>query len=67
MAGLKRRAPPRIDATPEQVARAFFAAPSTVQAEPRLYHCVDCGKEVSFPDTLHNDGKCDRCHDGDRF
>ena len=26
------------------------------------YLCVDCQKEVMNPDTLHQDGRCQDCH-----
>ena len=60
---LKHRYPPRIDATPEQIARAFFGTPpnSKVKAHTE-YRCVDCKQEVNYPDTLHNDGRCEKCH-----
>ena len=27
-----------------------------------VYHCKECGKEVSFPDTLYEGGRCEACH-----
>lgn len=66
-----RPLPPRIDATPEQVAGAFFSMPADHDwkyvKEPGVaygedYNCVDCSRSVKYPDTLHDDGRCDTCH-----
>ena len=62
-----RRLPPRIDATPEQLAQALFGLPVNHQwrfeqdggAE---YRCVACNREVYYPETLYNDGRCEECH-----
>ena len=62
-----RPLPPRIDATPEGMARAMFALPADHQWEYERnggaeYRCVDCGREVNYPETLYNDDRCDECH-----
>ena len=55
--------PPRIDATPEQVARALFATGVPEGAPVGLdYRCADCGREVAYPETLYGDGRCEGCH-----
>lgn len=61
------RPPPRIDATPEQIAQAMFRLPANHQwrfeqdggAE---YRCAACHREVYYPETLYNDGRCEKCH-----
>ena len=58
-----RPLPPRIDASPEAIARAFFASSGEPAAAPVDYRCLDCGKAVNFPDVLHDDGRCAACHD----
>lgn len=53
--------PPRIDATPEMIAQAFFqSAPK--QSEERDYTCKTCGHLVEYPDVLLEDGDCSLCH-----
>ena len=66
---LKKRYPPRADATPEDIAQAMFSLPAGrkreyMEAGPQgtVYHCVDCEREVHYPDTLYRDGRCDACH-----
>ena len=62
---LHRKYPPRIDATPEEIAEAMFSVPISRIRELESkteYRCVDCGEEVNYPDTLYNDGKCETCH-----
>lgn len=55
--------PPRIDASPEEIARAVFAAPPDLTVDDDLeYRCVDCGRIVAYPETLYNDGRCEGCH-----
>ncbi len=60
---LKNKYPPRIDASPEAIAVAFFSVPAktTVKANAN-YRCVDCQREVNYSDTLYNDGRCEKCH-----
>ena len=63
---LKKRYPPRVDATPEEMAQAMFAMPAGrkweyQETEPE-YRCVDCKQAVHYPDTLYRDGRCETCH-----
>lgn len=57
--------PPRIDATPEEIADKFFQFPSG--REPRYlretpeYRCVGCKSVVSYPDVLDCKGQCSGC------
>ena len=54
---------PRIDATPEQIAhRVLNAGRPKGKVAAREYRCVDCGREVNYPETLYNDGRCEGCH-----
>ena len=59
----ERKYPPRIDATPEQLARAILNAPPPKgKVIPREYRCESCGREVCYPEILYNDGRCEGCH-----
>ena len=63
----KRGYPPRIDATPEEIAQAMFRVPSGrrweyLEGQAPVYRCKDCDQEVNYPDTLYNDGRCEDCH-----
>ena len=54
--------PPRIDATPEEIAEAFFRFPTNGSVKPREdYRCSDCGESVHYPDVLDRAGRCDPC------
>ena len=60
---MERRYPPRIYATPEEVVQAIFRTPpSSRTIEEREYRCSDCGREVYYPDILHRDNRCSKCH-----
>lgn len=55
---------PRIDATPEQIAAALFRMPADHQWQFERsgrseYRCVVCCREVHYPETLYNDGRCE--------
>ena len=53
---------PRADATPEQLARAFFKCkPGDELDLPMDYHCAGCQRQVSFPEVLHRDKRCADC------
>ena len=59
--------PPRIEATPEQLAQAMFRLPADHQWEylkdgPKEYRCVDCERPVKYPEVLYDDGRCQGCH-----
>ena len=63
---LKRKFPPRVDATAEEMAQAMFSLPAGrdweyLKAEPE-YRCADCGQTVNYPETLYRDGRCEACH-----
>ena len=65
---MKRGYAPRIDATPEEMAKAMFSLPADHQWEyekegGKVYKCVDCGREVAYPETLYRDGRCEDCHE----
>lgn len=52
--------PPRIDATPEEIARAILTAPCK-PVEYREYRCQVCGAIVEWPTVLFDGGQCERC------
>ena len=59
---------PKVDATPEEIARAMFALPADHEwqyekGRGKVYACEQCGKQVAYPETLHRDGRCESCHD----
>ena len=54
--------PPRIDATPEELAQAMFRASlDTVVDTDKVYHCKECAREVNYPEILYRDGRCEGC------
>ncbi len=58
--------PPRIDATPEEIAQALLrASPDRAwkyqESKGVNYKCDECGREVSYPETLYEDGRCVNC------
>ena len=58
--------PPRIDATPEEIARRVLTAPSR-PVKYREYKCKACGEVVEWPMVLFDDGSCELCVElGDR-
>ncbi len=58
----KRKLPPRIDATPEQIAQAFLATPPGFKKEaPAEYRCGECGKEVVYPEVFSDARRCEGC------
>jgi formylmethanofuran dehydrogenase subunit E len=64
---VEKKLPPRIDATPEQMAQAMFALPADYKWQydqggaRKVYKCVDCGEAVYYPETLYRDGRCKAC------
>ena len=65
---LVRKYPPRVDAAPEEIAKAMFALPSDYQWQyeedgGKVYRCVDCERDVNYPETLYRDRRCEGCHD----
>ena len=60
---LERGYPPRIDATPEEIAKAFFRKSSAAKpVEPgKTYRCTSCKKPVTYPAVLYRDGRCESC------
>ena len=55
--------PPRVDATPEQIAnRVLNAGRRKSPYAQRTYRCKDCRESIYYPDTLHEDGRCSKCH-----
>ena len=54
--------PPRIDATPEEIARAFFRkSPAKPLERSEAYQCVTCKRTVSYPETLYGDERYESC------
>ncbi len=63
---MTRKNPPRIDATPEEMAQAMFALPKDYmwkypEDEPD-FRCVECKRPVHYPETLYRDERCEACH-----
>lgn len=54
--------PPRIDASPEEIARATLRHKPR-RVEGRVYRCGECGEVVEWPAVLGDDGVCDTCTD----
>ena len=53
--------PPRIDATPEEIAEAFFRFPMDQELPEREYRCRQCGEVIHYPAVLDRDERCSRC------
>ena len=51
--------PPRIDATPEDIARAMLGGPSK---DSETKTCSRCGNSVHYPETLYKGRLCPECH-----
>ncbi len=58
---MERRYPPRIDATPDEIARVMFSGTFPGSGKPKTYECAHCGREVSYPEVLYDDGRCKEC------
>lgn len=61
-----RPLPPRVDATPEELARAMFALPADhkwkyLEEGPPDSRCGACGQAVSYPNVLTRAGLCSDC------
>lgn len=55
--------PPKIEATPSELAQILFRTPPTNRpVSGRDYHCRDCERLVAYPETLYGDGRCETCH-----
>ena len=56
-----------MDITPEQLTHKVLGSgkPDQKGPEGKAYCCISCGKEVAYPDTLFDDGKCQQCHQVD--
>ena len=66
--GPDRPLPPRIEATPEEMARAMFRLPADHQWQYEQesgaeYRCTHCRQEVAYPEALYNNSRCEQCHD----
>ena len=56
--------PPRINATPEEIARASLnLRPRKVTG--RVYKCAGCDQVVEWPVVLNDDGTCSSCSEAD--
>ncbi len=66
-----RNMPPRVDASAEEIARAVMGVKIETGhqwdylkvAGGTVYYCCDCEREVAYPETLYQDGRCEQCHD----
>ena len=53
--------PPKIDATPEEIAERFLSIPGTAKVVEREYRCGACGATVHYPQVLDDSGRCSEC------
>ena len=56
-----RALPPRIDASPEQIAEALLRKPLRGVMRERDYRCKDCDKVIHYPEVLNDDERCELC------
>ena len=62
---MKKGYPPRIDATPEEIARTVLnGGRPKARVKSQDYRCRGCRREVHYPETLYRDGRCLSCHGG---
>ena len=54
--------PPRIAATPDEIARVMLTTLAPKEAAAKTYRCAACGVAVYYPATLYRDGRCEECH-----
>ena len=56
--------PPRIAASsPEKIARRVLnAGRPKGPVINKFFFCADCKRQVAFPKTLYDDGRCEECH-----
>ena len=60
---MKKGYPPRIDATPEEIARTVLnGGRPKARVKSRTYRWGACGRAVYYPETLYRDGRCPECH-----
>ena len=59
-----RPLPPRIDASPEEIAEVFMRTPPPGPDIDfnEVYRCVECDRVVAYPEVLYRDNKCENCH-----
>lgn len=52
--------PPRVDTTPEEIARVFMRTPPPGPDVDlnAVYLCSECQREVYYPEVLYRDGRC---------
>ena len=58
---IENKLPPRIDASPEQIADAFFRFPVDRELPRPEYRCGQCGEAVTYPAVLDRSGRCSKC------
>ena len=58
---IENKLPPRIDASPEQIADAFFRFPVDRELAHPEYHCGQCSEAVTYPAVLDRSGRCPKC------
>ena len=59
---MEKRYPPKIDASPEEIAQAMFrASPGMAIDVAKVYRCKGCAREVNYPEILYRDGRCEGC------
>ena len=59
---LGHKYPPKIDASPEQIAQVFFRKrPLDDGLVIKEYRCAQCKREVAYPETLSEGELCSEC------
>ena len=56
--------PPKIDASAETIAEVVLRSkpPRRYGRQVAItYRCVECDREVAYPETLYQDGRCEGC------
>ena len=58
--------PPRVDlegmSFEEAMHKALTSWPVDTSQEPTEWWCIDCGRQVWYPEIYYNDERCEQCH-----
>ena len=43
--------------------KALTSGPVDTSREPTEWRCIDCGRQVWYPEIYYNDNRCEQCHE----
>ena len=47
----------------EAMNKALNSGPVDTSRDPTEWRCVDCGRQVWYPEVYYNDKRCEQCHE----